>query len=61
MGNITGILPNNFAYAQAVSSRPNCLGLVKEARGVTTIAWGVNILGIHNYTTQLYHTYGTTN
>ncbi len=25
MGNITGILSNNFAHAQAVSSRPNCL------------------------------------
>ncbi len=31
MGNITGILSNNFAHVQAVSSRPNCLGLVKEA------------------------------
>ncbi len=31
MGNITGILSNNFAHAQAVSSRPNCLGLEKEA------------------------------
>ena len=31
-GNITGILSNNLTYAQAVSSRPNCLGLEKEAR-----------------------------
>ena len=32
MGNITEKLSNNFAHARTVSSRPNCLGLVKEAR-----------------------------
>ena len=33
-GNITGILSNNLTHAQAVSSRPNCLGLEKEANDV---------------------------
>ncbi len=31
IGNFTGKLFNNFAHAQAVSSRPTCGGLVKEA------------------------------
>ena len=31
MGNFTGKLSNNFAHALAVSSRPPCWGLVKEA------------------------------
>ena len=44
MGNITGILSNNFAHAQAVSSRPNCLGLEKEATTVSGIIIIIYIL-----------------
>ena len=44
MGNITGILSNNFAHAQAVSSRPNCLGLVKEARPDTCNVECLNLI-----------------
>ena len=53
-GNITGILSNNLTHAQAVSSRPNCLGLEKEARQATGRASYENEIILPRYVQRHY-------